>query len=78
MQRKAIILLLAWCCVAIGPLVANELPDFRYPFGMLRHYEPYQLLRARDIDNQVTEEYITQRLDNFDPQNNRTFQMVRL
>lgn len=38
--------------------------------------EPYSP-RVFDIDEDVSEEFITQRLDNFDPQNKQTFQMVR-
>lgn len=43
---------------------------------LIFHEPPYEnnLERA----DQVTEHYITQRLDNFNHQNNRTFQMVLL
>lgn len=37
--------------------------------------EPYSPF-ALDRLGVVTEEFITQRLDNFDPQNNRSFEMV--
>lgn len=36
-------------------------------------YSPFVLDRL----GVVTEEFITQRLDNFDPQNNRSFEMVK-
>lgn len=43
----------------------------------LIYYEPpYEINHERA--DQVTEHYITQRLDNFDHQNKETFQMVRL
>lgn len=38
-------------------------------------WTPNVLNRAESI---ITEEHITQRLDNFDPQNNATFRMVRI
>lgn len=34
--------------------------------------------RLLDIASDVSEEFFTQRLDNFDPQNEQTFEMVRL
>lgn len=43
----------------------------------LIYYEPpYEIDHERA--DQVTEHYITQRLDNFDHQNKKTFRMVRL
>lgn len=38
--------------------------------------DPFNQKLMKSGVNDVTEEYITQRLDNFDPQNNGTFQMV--
>lgn len=61
-----------------GLSASMELPDLRRPFEVLRQYEPYSLPESMLRVDQVTEEFITQRLDNFDPQNNQTFQMVTL
>lgn len=44
--------------------------------SLIFHEPPYENIRERA--ELVTEHYITQRLDNFDHQNNRTFQMVVL
>lgn len=45
-------------------------------FNSLIFYEP-PFSKTDQRTNEVSEHYFTQRLDNFDPQNMQTFQMVR-
>lgn len=72
LNMSRIILLLVICLIIATVVQSDRVIKYYEP---LRQFEPYKAL-ARDAGEEVTEEYITQRLDNFDPQNNRTFQMV--
>lgn len=66
-------LFLGGICVIIQILI-NPTNGF-VGFGRNLHDNPWSPL-VFDRNGDVSEEFITQRLDNFNPQNNRTFQMV--
>ena len=66
--------------VTVQYLTGNILPVEAIPSALTRqllifHEPPVENVFKQS--EQVTEHYITQRLDNFNPQDSRTFQMVQ-
>lgn len=74
MLEKIIILLASFC------LATTRLQSDKYAFELKRHsllhHEPPVKHKMQFQADQATEHFITQRLDNFNHQDTRTFQMV--
>lgn len=58
--------------IAINICYSNAFNKMHNTYTLDEPYSP----RVFDIASEVSEEFITQRLDNFDPQNKQTFEMV--
>lgn len=75
LPRKEILLKLLPCLALLFSVVQSEEFSIALERQLLIHREP-PLENDGEKYNDVTEHFITQKVDNFDHQNNATFQMV--
>lgn len=73
-MMEKIIYLLALLCLTVNALQLDKYLIELKRHSLLFHEPPVK--NVKQLDDQVTEHFITQRFDNFNHQDSRTFQMV--
>lgn len=67
-------ILLALLCLGSNILPSESIPSMLKGHSLIYHEPPVDVLF--EDTNEITEHFITQRFDNFNHQDSRTFQMV--